>query len=626
MVTESPSATPSIDQRIAHAAMGIAYSRLWVSILFTLATSIGFGAMLLPYFPRTELGWWVVGIQAVGALRLGLLLWYRREPRGIEHTRFWTHLFFLGSAAAAVSWSVGAVRLLPPAGHVEVAMLCVALLGVSSIAVSSLSAHFPSLVAFVVPALAPVSITLTQFDQAVERVVGYALLTCVAALVWTGWQSTQVLHQRLRAEIELNEAMAETRAAQAAAERASAAKSRFLATMSHELRTPLNGMLGLAQLLEFAPLAAQQREHVRLLRQSGTHLHEIVNDILDFSAIEAEQMRIANVEFDPRELVHEVLDVFGERAAAAGLLLEPRLGSGLPERVLGDQLRLRQILTNFVGNALKFTERGRIELEVGCMGSAEAVSGATATLRFAVRDTGIGIAPDALARVFDAFTQVDESYTRRFGGTGLGLAICRRLAELMGGRVRVESTPGLGSTFSVELPLQVVAAAAPAVLDAAATSALLDNPPAGRALSGLVLMVEDNEINRLVCGEMLRSLGLEFEIARDGAEAVALAVDRRFDLVLMDCQMPVMDGYAATSELRRRGVLARSGTRLPIVALTANAFEEDRRHALDVGMDDFLAKPTRLEALRETLAQRLPGAASSHESSGIDPSSVSVQR
>ena len=606
--------------------MDIAYSRLWVSILFTLATSLGFGAMLLPYFPRAELGWWVLGIQAVGALRLALLLWYRRAPRAIEQTGLWMSLFFLGSAAAAVSWSLGAVQLLPPAGHVEVAMLCVALLGVSSIAVSSLSAHFPSLVAFVVPALAPVSIALTQFDQAVERVVGYALLTCVAALVWTGWQSTQVLHQRLRAEIELNEAMAETRAAQAAAERASAAKSRFLATMSHELRTPLNGMLGLAQLLEFAPLEPQQREHVRLLRQSGTHLHEIVNDILDFSSIEAEQMKIATVEFEPRELVHGVLDVFAERAAAAGLQLEARLGSGLPERVLGDPLRLRQILTNFVGNALKFTERGRIELEVACIGSAPAPLQTTTTLRFAVRDTGIGIAPDALARVFDAFTQVDESYTRRFGGTGLGLAICRRLAELMGGRVGVESAPGLGSTFSVELPLQVVAADTSAVLDAAATEALLDRPPSSPALTGLVLMVEDNEINRLVCGEMLRSLGLEFEIARDGAEAVELAVDRRFDLVLMDCQMPVMDGYAATSELRRRGVRARSGQRLPIVALTANAFEEDRRHALDVGMDDFLAKPTRIEALRETLAQRLSGGASRSDSSRADPAPVSVQR
>ena len=196
----------------------------------------------------------------------------------------------------------------------------------------------------------------------------------------------------------------------------------------------------------------------------------------------------------------------------------------------------------------------------------------------------------------------------------------------MGGRVGVESAPGLGSTFSVELPLQVVAADTSAVLDAAATEALLDRPPSSPALTGLVLMVEDNEINRLVCGEMLRSLGLEFEIARDGAEAVELAVDRRFDLVLMDCQMPVMDGYAATSELRRRGVRARSGQRLPIVALTANAFEEDRRHALDVGMDDFLAKPTRIEALRETLAQRLSGGASRSDSSRADPAPVSVQR
>ncbi len=586
--------------------MGIAYSRLLVSILFTLCTSVLFGWMLFPYFPRAPLGVWVIGIQIVGLLRLGLLIWYRRAPRGIEQTGFWTNLFFLGSAAAAASWSIGAVLLVPAAGHVEVAMLCVALLGVSSIAVSSLAAHFPSLVAFVVPALVPFSLVLAQFDHAIERVVGYALLTCAVALVGTGWQTTRVLQQRLRAEFELNAAVEQTRAAQAAAERASQAKSSFLATMSHELRTPLNGMLGFAQLLEFAQLAPEQREQVRLLRQSGDHLHEIVNDILDFSAIEAEQMKIANVEFDPSEVVRDVLATFSERAAKAGLALEPRLGSGLPQRVRGDRLRLRQILMNFVGNALKFTERGRIELDVGCIGNSVAEAGAIATLRFAVRDTGIGIAPEALARVFDAFTQVDESYTRRFGGTGLGLAICRRLAQLMGGRVAVDSTPGLGSTFSIELPLQVVAAATPAVLDAAATQALLDNPPPRPSLTGLVLMVEDNEINRLVCGEMLRTLGLQFEVAKDGAEAVDLALDRRFDLVLMDCQMPVMDGYAATLELRRRDLRARDGQRLPIVALTANAFEEDRRHALEVGMDAFLAKPTRLEALRETLARWLP--------------------
>jgi signal transduction histidine kinase/FixJ family two-component response regulator len=604
-VTDPSHAAPSIEQRIAHAAMGIAYSRLLLSVVFTLGVSILFVGLLLPYFPLNRLGIWLLIIQTVGLMRLGLLRWYRRSEHGFDATGKWTWLFLIGSIAAAASWSIGAVLLTAPTGSLAVAMLCVTLLAVSSVAVSSLSAHFPSLLAFLITCLGPIAVTLMRADTAIERVIGYALVAAVVALGWTGWQSTRVLGQLLRAEFELNIAIDQTRAAKAAAERASAAKSRFLATMSHELRTPLNGMLGIAQLLEFAPLAPQQREHVRLLRQSGSHLHEIVNDILDFSAIEAEQMKIATVEFDPRELVHEVLDEFGERASAAGLLLEPRLGSGLPERVLGDRLRLRQILMNFVGNALKFTERGRIELEVGCIGGTQAATGAATILRFAVRDTGIGIAPDALVRVFDAFTQVDDSYTRRFGGTGLGLAICRRLAQMM------------GSTFSVELPLQVVAAA---------TQALLDSRPSCRALSGRVLMVEDNEINRLVCGEMLRGLGLEFEIARDGAEAVELAADRQFDVVLMDCQMPVMDGLAATSELRRRGILARSGQRLPIVALTANAFEEDRRQALEVGMDDFLAKPTRLESLRESLAKWLPEVASTHAATHVHQAPLSVQR
>jgi CheY-like chemotaxis protein len=228
-------------------------------------------------------------------------------------------------------------------------------------------------------------------------------------------------------------------------------------------------------------------------------------------------------------------------------------------------------------------------------------------LRFAVRDTGIGIAPELLERVFEPFTQADQTWSRSAGGTGLGLAICRSLVTLMGGMIGVDSTPGLGSTFWFSLPLRVADPGLPRAADAdgSRVDALLSGAAAGAAprATGRVLMVEDNAVNRTVCGAMLERLGLEFDEACDGVEALASAVDGRYDLVLMDCQMPQLDGFAATRELRSRGVVARDGRPLPIIALTANAFAEDRERAREAGMDDFLAKPVRLAQLRAAISR-----------------------
>ena len=278
----------------------------------------------------------------------------------------------------------------------------------------------------------------------------------------------------------------------------------------------------------------------------------------------------------------------------------------MPSWVEGDPLRLRQVLNNFVGNALKFTERGRIEIGIGAEERGPWIAGRDVRLRFAVSDTGIGLPQQDCERIFDAFTQVDDGDARRYGGTGLGQAICRRLVTLMGGRIGVDSTPGRGSTFWFSLPLPVAAAperaATAPLLDAVDLAARPTADAAGAALAGRVLMVEDNPVNRAVCAAMLEQLALEYDEAFDGVEALEKAVDARFDLVLMDCQMPRLDGLEATRELRRRGVRARDGRPLPIVALTANAFDEDRERAIDAGMDAFLAKPVRVEELRETLA------------------------
>lgn len=601
-----------IEHRIDHAALGIAYGRLPASIVFTMLVSAVFGWALLDYYPRARMLEWIGAIQLVAFARLGLMFAWRRRKPGLEAMRTWSWLMAAGAALAALAWSVGAVRLLPDRPSVELAMLCVIVLSTASIALNSLTAHLPSLLAFLVVSLGPFGAALLFSGSPLVQLVGIILLVTMLELLWIGYQSSQGVRQQLRTEIELGMAVEQTRAAQAAAEKAKVAKSRFLATMSHEVRTPLNGMLGLAELLERSPLQPGQREHVRLLRRSGDNLRDILNDVLDFSKIEAEQFEIARLPFDPLELVQDVRDLFQQRAADAGLALTLRTAGGAGRVVLGDRLRTRQVLTNFVSNALKFTERGGIEIELTAT-PADATPGSVARFRFAVHDSGIGIGPDALARVFDAFTQVDDSYTRRFGGTGLGLAICRRLAGLMGGEVGASSTPGAGSTFWVELPLEVVSVSAAldgvatqALLEQAATSGAANGDHGGDALQGRVLVAEDNGINQLVISEMLTLIGVEYVLVGNGQEAVDAALSGEFDLVLMDCQMPVMDGYTATLELRRRAPLARSGQPLPIVALTANAFDDDRARAAEVGMDAFLSKPVRLDDLRAMLARWLP--------------------
>lgn len=607
-MTSTPSALagiqPSLDQRVDHAALTHVYARLPLSLLFTLVFSALFHVMLLAVFPTAQMVEWFITIQVVGLLRLGLLGMYRWRRPGFEQMHIWAALSCVGAIAAAGSWVFGALQLAAPDPGLELAVLCLILLGVSSIAVSSLAAHFPSMAGFIVTALAPMTWVTISGSTPTERSVGYVLLASMIAMVWTGWQSSRVLRVQLRTDLELEGSIAATRTAQLRAEQASQAKSRFLATMSHELRTPLNGMLGLTELLDKAPLDAKNRRQLQLVRRSGESLRDILNEILDFSKIEADQLKIAPVEFQLQETLEDVIGLYATRPLDTGPTLELRNQVGTDLTLRGDRLRLRQILINLISNALKFTPAGQVVIEAAPAAGSAVEPGATATLRYSVRDTGIGIAADALERIFEPFTQVDDSYTRRVGGTGLGLAICKRLTELMGGRIGVHSVVGEGSTFWVELPMEVVRSAG--ALTPAATETLLQAPVPSGAQHPRVLMVEDNDINRIVCGEMLQLMGLDFDVAENGAIALEKTARAQFDLVLMDLQMPVMDGHAATMELRRLGVLARNGTPIPIVALTANAFEEDRRRAMDSGMDGFLAKPVRIEDLAAMLARWLP--------------------
>ena len=373
-----------------------------------------------------------------------------------------------------------------------------------------------------------------------------------------------------------------------AAEAANQAKSAFLATMSHEIRTPLNGVLGMAQVMANEPLDTAQRERLDVIRQSGETLLAILNDILDLSKVEAGKLGLEVVDFDIEEVARGAHAAFSAVAAAKGLAFEVSVSHAAQGVYHGDPTRVRQILHNLISNALKFTERGGVRVAVGR---------ADGRLKLRVRDTGIGIAPDRAGRLFEKFEQADTSTTRRFGGTGLGLAICRELATMMGGGVTLKSNPGKGATFTVDLPLPRVRAAgeagpaAPAQLDPCED--LSDTPIR-------VLAAEDNAVNQAVLKALLNQIGVEPTIVENGVDAVAAWEAGNWDVILMDVQMPRMDGPTATQFIRSRE-LALGRPRTPIIALTANSMAHQVAEYLSLGMDAFVAKPIEIARLFETL-------------------------
>jgi two-component system sensor histidine kinase/response regulator len=382
--------------------------------------------------------------------------------------------------------------------------------------------------------------------------------------------------------------------ARAQADAANAAKSQFLANMSHEIRTPMNAIVGLTHLLRQSKLTTQQLERLRKIDTAAFHLLAIINDILDLSKIEAGRMQLEKTDFSLNEVLEHTRTLIAESAEKKGLQVEIERDS-VPMWLGGDPTRVRQGLLNFAGNAVKFTEHGKITLRARLENEDENFL----TIRFEVQDTGIGIAPDKAARLFTAFEQADASTTRKYGGTGLGLAITRRLARMMGGDAGVSSQPGVGSTFWFTARLQrgqdATYMAAEAAVDAAAE---LTRSRAGSR----ILLAEDNEINQEVATEILRAVGLSIEIANDGREAVDMAATQEYDLILMDMQMPRLDGIAATREIR---ALPHWQNR-PILAMTANAFSEDRQRCLEAGMNDFVPKPVDPDDLYRMLLKWLP--------------------
>ena len=559
---------------------------------------------------------WLTLILVVTVIRAGMAAHYFKDAQKFSPNE-WSKRFFLGAVASGMGWGSAALLLMPSDSMGHQMFVGFMLGGMAAGAMASLSFDHKTYAAYVAASVGPYQILMLWNGGEIQIVMGVLAGLFIVMMIQggktfhqsiietlrlrfekealagelksTGEQQAEA-NTRLKIEVERTAAAeAQMRVARDEAYAANLAKSQFLANMSHEIRTPMNGVMGMTDLLLKSPLGEHQIHLARTIKASGGMLLSIIDDILDLSRIEAGKLELSRERFDPCHTIAGTGDMLAGQAAQKGLQLKFEIDPALPSAAIGDPVRLRQVFVNLIGNAIKFTTSGSVTVRVN-VGDSDA---GKLRLEVEVRDTGIGIDTAALDRIMMPFEQADSSTSRRYGGTGLGLAICCNLVAMMGGALKVASEPGHGTRVTFDIVMDA------AVGDAAMGRRATDQ----RSFKGChVLVAEDNPVNQEVARAYLEELGCTVDIVENGREAVEAFAKKRYTIVLMDCQMPELDGLEATLEIRALE-RNRAVVRTPIVALTASAFQEDRERCLAVGMDDHLSKPYSETRLAVTLAK-----------------------